>query len=118
LPDGTLVLDSSDGRTVYMIGDGGKKYGFTSGEVFIGQGFSFSYVQLADISSYTLGGLISATSEGHPGGTLVTDGHTVWQIQNGQLFGFPTMEIFRSYGFGLKTIVKINPKDKLLNKIN
>jgi len=58
IPDGTLVLDLSDGRTVYMIGDG-KKYGFTSEEAFLGRGFRFSDVIVEYLYNYESGGLIT-----------------------------------------------------------
>jgi len=57
IPDGTLVLDLSDGRTVYMIGDG-NKYGFTSEEAFLGRGFRFSDVIVEYLYDYELGGII------------------------------------------------------------
>jgi pimeloyl-ACP methyl ester carboxylesterase len=61
IPDGTLVLDTTDGRTVYMIENGGKKYGFTSEIFFLGRGYAFQGLVEKDLYDYELGGLILDT---------------------------------------------------------
>ncbi len=57
IPDGSLVLDARDGITVYLV-QSGKKYGFTSAEVFLGRGYKFRDVIMADLSGYKLEGLM------------------------------------------------------------
>jgi hypothetical protein len=55
--DGTLILDSSDGRTVYLMYHN-KKYGFTSDIIFLASGFRFADIISADLISVPLGGLL------------------------------------------------------------
>ena len=104
ISDGTLVLDTSDGRTVYMIGNQGRKYGFTTPKVFLGQGFKFENVIRADINNYELGGIIADPSQAHPNGTLVRDGNTIWLINN-------ELRSRISKGSDMRNLVKANKED-------
>jgi pimeloyl-ACP methyl ester carboxylesterase len=122
LADGTLALDTADNRTVYMIGNGGKKYGFTSELAFRGLGFKFDLVAPADVSEHELGGFVTDPNQIHPNGSLISDGQTVWFVNYEKRFGFVSMEELRLSGFDEKQIVPANKNDmslaetSLLNK--
>ncbi|MBI3952579.1 MAG: hypothetical protein HY336_01320 [Candidatus Doudnabacteria bacterium] len=109
LKDGTLVLDSTDGRTVYMIGTGGKKYGFTSQEIFWGLGYSFENLVTEDVSNYELGGLVDTVERAHPDGSLVVDKDgVVWFIN----FGHRALVDRKDFlSFNNKQLVIINNHD-------
>ncbi|MBX4191456.1 MAG: alpha/beta hydrolase [Candidatus Doudnabacteria bacterium] len=62
LPDETLVLDATDHRTVYLIENGGKKYGFTTEKSFLGRGYKFKDVISSNLDKYKVGGLIIDTT--------------------------------------------------------
>lgn len=116
--DGALILDTTDGRTVYMIGTSGKKYGFTSEEIFLGLGYSFEYLVNADLSDYELGGLVDSVDRAHPDGSLVVDNSgTVWFINHGKRKGFVSMDELTSFGFSIKNIIKANDFDLNLPEI-
>ena len=107
LKDGTLVLDSVDNRTVYIVGTGGKKYGFISEEVFKGLGYNFDNLVSADISDYELGGYVYTVNGPHPDGSLVRDDSgAVWVINFGKRFGFSSEELSKS--FEMNNIIKAN----------
>lgn len=109
--EGTLVLDASDGRTVYMIGLNGVKRGFTSMTVFTGLGYNLSGVPKINLSDYPTGAPIGSSSEPHPEGALVKEGKTIWWIRNNQKTGFESMQVFNTYGFSLGDVTKANPAD-------
>ena len=110
IKDGSLVLDSNDGRTIYMIGDG-KKYGFVSAEVFLGMGFRFEQVIFDNLSSYEMGEAVSSLNQPHPSGSLIYDGQTIWFVSGQKHLGFATMEEFVSAGFEVSQVVAINQAD-------
>ncbi len=112
---GSLVLDSSDGRTVYMIGENNTKRGFTSSEVFRGLGYTFRNLFTINLSDYNLGSNIENMSEAHPEGSLVrsSDG-TVWWLKNGKRLGFESEQVFRTYGFTFDRLVPANSADMAL----
>jgi hypothetical protein len=118
IADGTLVLDVSDGRTVYMIGTGGKKYGFTSEKIFRGFGFNFSNLITADISGLVSGGVIDANNMPHPDGSLISDGRRISFINFGKRYTIPNMYSFTEQGFNMGKIVSINKYDKALEARN
>jgi hypothetical protein len=117
IADGALVLDSTDGRTVYQIGTNGKKYGFVSADVFLGLGYNFGNLMTADLSKYETGELINSINRAHPDGTLVIEGQTIWFINNGKRNGIVDIDSFDSHGFQLKNIVLINSFDKDLEAL-
>lgn len=114
LPDGTLVLDEIDGKTVYMIGSNGTKYGFASMEDFLGHGFNWQYLISADVSGYIDGGLVNSQGQRHPNGTLLYDGQTMWLLNHDSLFGFTNMTDLYFAGFTVHQAVNMNEVDKLL----
>lgn len=110
--EGTLVLDATDGRTVYMIGVNGAKRGFTSAEVFHQLGYSFEGLLTINLSDYTAGLVISSSSETHPEGALVLESiGTVWWIRDGVRMGFESEAVFRTYGFTFSRVVVANTAD-------
>ena len=109
--EGTLVIDASDGHTVYMIGIGGTKRGFASEAAFKGLGYKFGQLPKIDVSDYPAGPVITSESEPHPEGALVLEGKTVWWVRNGQKTGFESMAVFNTYGFKTSILVKANTAD-------
>ena len=115
--EGTLVLDASDGRTVYMIGTGGTKRGFASAEAFSQLGYSFAKLPKIDLSDYPAGAVIGTGSETHPDGALIldkTDGKTVWWIRGNTRQGFESEAVFNTYGFSFAKVVSGNDSDMTL----
>ena len=112
ITDGTLVLDTSDGRTVYMISDEGRKFGFASEEVFRALGFSFANLVSADLSNYQSGNVINNSAAPHPDGSLVVDlTGTVWFMSHGSRLGIPTWDEFIAHGFNSDSLVPANEFD-------
>jgi pimeloyl-ACP methyl ester carboxylesterase len=56
--NGMLILDSSDGRTVWLV-VGGNKYGFTSEISFKKLGYKFENVNLGSVAEFATAGLIT-----------------------------------------------------------
>ena|SRR3989338_7997153 len=101
---------------LFYLRTGGKKYGFTSQEVFWGLGYSFANLVSAGLSGYELGGLVDIVDRPHPDGSLITDGQTIWFVNNGIAQGFVSMEEFTAKGFRVEWVVKLNEKDiKIIN---
>jgi hypothetical protein len=109
--EGTLVLDASDGRTVYMIGTGATKRGFVSAAVFTALGYSFAGLPKINLSDYPVGAVIGSSTEAHPDGSLVFQGKTIWWLRNNQKTGFETMAVFNTYGFSVKKVLVGNAAD-------
>ncbi|HEX5429466.1 MAG TPA: right-handed parallel beta-helix repeat-containing protein [Patescibacteria group bacterium] len=108
---GTLVLDKSDGRTVYMIGENYTKRGFVSSAVFKDLGYTFKNLPTIDLSDYPTGPAVDSATDAHPEGSLVLDSKTVWWILNGVKLGFESMTVFNTYGFSLNRVVKADSSD-------
>ncbi|MDP3994166.1 MAG: hypothetical protein Q8P75_04275 [bacterium] len=114
--DGTLALDKTDNRTIYMIA-GGQKRGFTSAEVFHALGYQFNQAVPIDLGDYPAGDPITGESTTHPNGALLldkNDGRTVWWVLNGQRQGFQSAEVFFTYGFSFGKIVPATDADMAL----
>jgi hypothetical protein len=109
--EGTLVLDASDNRTVYMIGTGNTKRGFVSSQVFKSLGYSFSGLPKIDLTDYSAAPAIGSTTDPHPDGSLVLAGKTIWWVRANQKQGFESMTVFNTYGFNLKRLVTANSAD-------
>jgi hypothetical protein len=108
---GTLVIDASDGRTVYMIGIGSTKRGFVSSAVFKALGYSFVGLPKINLIDYPTGDPISDSNLAHPDGSLVFQGQTIWWLRNGQKSGFESMVVFNTYGFSVSKVLKGNAAD-------
>jgi len=110
-----LVLDASDGKTVYMIGVGGTKRGFVTAAVFKALGYAFGNLPKINLSDYPSGQPITSGSETHPEGALVRETNgTVWWILGGQRQGFESLAVFNTYGFPVSRLVKANSSDLAL----
>jgi len=114
--EGTLVLDASDNRTVYMVGLNGTKRGFTSMAVLTGLGYNLSGLPKINLSDYPAGNPIGTSTEAHPDGALVKEGQTIWWILNGMKTGFESMAVFNTYGFKLSDVTKANSADIALTE--
>lgn len=108
---GTLVIDATDGKTVYMIGSDYTKRGFVSSKVFTELGYKFNNLPLINLSDYTTGIPISSGTEIHPEGSLVKEGNTVWWILAGKKQGFESQQVFDTYGFTSTRLVNSNSSD-------
>ena len=115
--DGSLVLDTGDNRTVYMIGNNGKKYGFISQEVFLAQGFKFENVVRRNLKNRELGGLITERSLAHPNGTLIKAGPAIWLINHDKRFLIQDMHLFNYCEFDLTQVVDANVADMELKQL-
>jgi len=114
--EGTLVLDLVDGKTVYMIGTGGTKRGFTSASVFTQLGYNFAKLPKINLSDYPAGSPVGDAALAHPDGALVLDGKTVWWIRGNTRQGFQSEAVFNTYGFSFGKTVKANVADKALSE--
>ena len=109
---GSLVLDKSDGRTVYMIGVDNTKRGFASEKIFTELGFNYTKLFSVDLSDYATGAVINSSKQMHPEGSLVRESNsTVWWLLNGQRSGFESEQVFDTYGFSPSRLVKVNTQD-------
>lgn len=114
--EGTLVLDSSDGVTVYMIGSNGTKRGFASSAVFTELGYNFANIPSINLSDYPAGDPVNSSMLAHPDGALVLSGGTVWWIRGSQRLGFESEAVFNTYGFSWSKIVTANSADLALTE--
>lgn len=113
---GSLVLDKTDGRTVYMIGPNNTKRGFASEPIFNQLGFNYTKLFSIDLSDYQTGAVINSADQVHPEGSLVRENDlTVWWILNGQRSGFESEQVLNTYGFTPSRLVKVNDKDMSLS---
>ncbi len=121
---GTLALDTSDNRTIYMVGRNSTKRGFASWGVFSGLGYvkgsstsagPVNGIYKINMSDYPAGAPITSAADPHPEGSLVVDSSgTVWWILNGQRDGFESMQVFQTYGFSFNRVVPANAADLVL----
>ncbi len=113
---GTVVLDSSDKRTVYIIGANSIKYGFASAKIFKALGYSFAGLPVINLSDYPVGAAITSAAAAHIEGSLVLDSTgTAWWILGGQRDGFGSMAVFNTYNFASGRIVPANAADMALS---
>jgi hypothetical protein len=111
--DGSLVDDHG---TVYYIEPSTEcKAPFTSAQVFLGMGYSFSSVISGDTSfdTYTCTP-ISAVGP-HPAGTLISQNGTIYYITISGKMGFPSLSVFDSWGFKFDNVVAANSYDASLS---
>jgi len=116
IKDTTLVLDIIDGRTVYIIGNNGQKFAFTSEAVFRKLGYSFNNAMSTDVSGLELGGLIDSAEMAHPNGSLVINNGIIWYINSNKRTALSSMEMFNSFGFSLDQVVPANNFDLKLTE--
>lgn len=111
--DGTLVLDSTDNRTVYII-DAGSKRGFTAPEVFTGLGYQFSQAVKGNVSKYPTGVPIGSSTSSHPEGALINVNNTVYKVSSGGKQVFPDQKVFDSWSYSFNRVVLANSADTAL----
>ncbi|MDR3643419.1 MAG: chitobiase/beta-hexosaminidase C-terminal domain-containing protein [Candidatus Doudnabacteria bacterium] len=117
---GTLALDTSDNRTIYMVGQQYSKRGFVSMQVFADLGYTkvSSLVRgmfKINLSDYPAGDPVASSTAAHPEGALVLDGTgTVWWVLDGQRSGFESLTVFNTYGFTFDRVVPANSADMAL----
>jgi len=101
----------ADRGVIYQV-SGGKKYGFTSADVFLGQGFNFTMVKPGNLSSLSEGTAIKNAGAKHLDGTMLRSANgTVWTWDNGVAKAFPSAAIFFSHGGGFAEVVNANASD-------
>lgn len=109
-PWGNGVL-FDDNKVIYQV-SGGKKHGFTSAEVFIGQGFNFGMVKPGNLGSLPAGPAINNASSKHLDGTLILSPNgTIWTYASGKATAFPSAAILQSYGASFADAVPANSND-------
>ncbi len=105
--DGVLFTDRG---VIYQVSDG-KKHGFVSASVFLGQGFTFDMARSGNLSSLSEGQAVRQASERHLPGTLVNAAGTIFlQTATGGK-AFPSAAVFYSNGGKFSEIVPANGND-------
>lgn len=114
--DGTLVLDTSDGRTIYMI-DNSTKRGFATADVFTGLGYAFNKAVKGNLKNYPTGAPVTSAVEPHPEGALVRDGDKVYKIFQDGKKRILSQDVLNSWHWTENKIVKANDADLKLLEI-
>ncbi|TSA46133.1 hypothetical protein D4R52_01140, partial [bacterium] len=113
--DGSLVKDQQT-SVVYLVSNGTRR-GFTNARVFLGLGYKFFGIIVADssdINSLPEGDLINTTEMAHPIGTLINDGGTIYLITSEGRQGFTSSSDFFSHGYNFVQTVAANDFDRQL----
>ncbi len=123
---GTLALDTSDNRTVYMVGKNATKRGFASYSVFTGLGYAkgsgmsgqaVNGMFKINMTDYPAGLPITSATEPHPEGALVRQSNgTIWWILDGKRSGFESEAVYNTYGFTFDRAVPANAADLALSE--
>jgi len=108
--DGTLVLDTTDGKTIYIINNGTKR-GFTSSSIFTGLGYKFSQAVKGNLSYYPSGEAIGSASERHPEGALVKIGTDTYKISPAGKQLVRNANILKSWNWSTAKAVAANSAD-------
>ncbi len=116
--DGKVICSDrgTDKGTCYLITES-KKAGFTSREVFEKLGFSFAKATYGDVSWMANTALVNDPNEAHRKGVLVNNSGTLQIITNNGTLGFPTAQVFSSWGFRFTDAILANAADKALTQI-
>ncbi len=104
--DGSLVNDNG---MVYLISNG-EKYGISSNQDFQSLGYRWANVIKGTTSFIANAGVVAPGSAHMPGSLIIIDG-TIYYISNSGRMGFPTIEVFNSWGFKLANVVSANSGD-------
>ncbi len=116
--DGSLINDNG---TIYIVSDWHRR-GFTSAQVFLGLGYSFSNAIPGDTSFLTTYTPISSSRREHAPGTVVNDNGTLCFLQSpfraeDKISGrqcFTSMADFYGWGFKLNEVIPANSYDTKL----
>ena len=109
--DGTLVKGSD--KTVWFVGENGKRKGFTSEAVFKGLGFKFEEVdQISDTDLSTIAAdsdLVDDANE-HPDGALIKCGNSaaIFAVIGNLRFPFANAEAFLSRGHSFEHVLVVD----------
>lgn len=116
--DGKLICSDrgKDKGTCYVITES-KKSGFTARNVFDWFGFSFKNTTKGDVSWMDSTYNLNEQSVLHPSGVLVNNNGTIQMMSDKGLLGFPSRDVFNSWGYSLSQVVKINKADKTKTQI-
>src|SRR3989344_3939200 len=106
--NGSLINDKG---TIYLITNG-LRIGFASADAFLGLGYSYATVQPGDTSFMVALAPINNSAMSHPDGTLVNDNGTIYIMKNNTKMGFPSLQVFFSWGFELNKVVPANSYDR------
>lgn len=106
--DGVLFADKA---VIYQV-SGGKKYGFTSAQVFLGQGFKFEMVKNGNLTKLTEGQAINRADAKHLDGTLLNSNGLIWTWDKGTAKAFPSEAVFYSHGGSYAQVANANTNDK------
>ncbi|MCL5667011.1 MAG: hypothetical protein M1383_04550 [Patescibacteria group bacterium] len=106
--NGSLINDKG---TVYLITNG-MRIGFANEQAFLGLGYSYKNVQPGDASFMTSLAPINSSEVVHPDGTLINDHGTIYIMKNGYRAGFPSMQVFNSWGLKTSEVVPANSYDQ------
>ncbi len=111
--DGKIICSDrgEDKGTCYLI-TGGRKAGFTSSTVFTKLGFSFKRSSSGDVSWMASYSNIDDAAKAHRPGVLVNDKGTIFMMGWERRIGFPSMDVFNSWGYNLLDVVPANAADK------
>ncbi len=108
--NGVLFTDKG---VIYQV-SGGAKHGFISGDVFLGQGFTFNMSIPGNLSGLPTGTPVRQAGERHLPGTLVrtANGAVFLQTTNGNQ-AFPSQAVFFSQGGKFGDVVPANSNDNI-----
>jgi hypothetical protein len=112
---GTLVLDASDGRTIYLIyGEQARPINNAGMLYFLN--FANRKPVTFDVARYPKGDVVGfdLLFQPRPIGTLINNKGTVYLITNQGRAGFATEAIFRSYGYSFDMAMEANDQDMQL----
>jgi hypothetical protein len=106
--DGSLIYDNG---VIYVM-EYQRKRPFASMEVFNGLGFKLVNVADIDASNISEGPGVFTSQTRHPRGVLVNDRGAVYFMGDAQRYGFPSAEIFHSWGNEFQDVVTANTLDR------
>lgn len=105
--DGVLFNDNG---VIYQVSDN-KKYGFTSADVFMGQGFRFDMARNGNLAALPEGPAIDNAGASHKSGTFLNSNGLIWMWDNNEAKAFPSEAVFFSHGGNYSQVVPANSRD-------
>lgn len=110
--DGVLIKDAS-APAIYVM-EYGKKRPFASWDAFVGFGYKTALVNIINTSNVSLGEPIYTSNQRHVRGSLVLYNSTVYYLGAQLKYGFPSAEVFYSWGRNFAEVVPANSYDTYL----
>lgn len=100
-----------DAGQAYLI-SGNKKHPFASTTILEAHGFSLTNIGApVDLNEAIMGYTIASPNEMHPKGTIVNIGGLVFYNTEYSRMGFPSVDVFYSYGFSFARVVNATSGD-------